>query len=285
LVTLTPQEQLITVPDVVDMPMVQARRAIERAGFRFVLREERDEPGAGRGVVLEQDPPAGESAPQGAEIAVVVNRMPRKLTMPAVVGYPVEQVQNGLESNGLQVNVDEVWSTQPEGMVLTQEPERGTSLLAGDAVTLTVSAGVDEPIQLEVNLADLIVLESAELRQQAFRPGDVIAVTLRWQAMRPISTPYVVFVHLINAETPGEQSLVAQQDIQPMTPTTGWVAGDTVADPHQVTIPSDLPAGRYELRTGMYPQGEPSSRLQVVDPGLATVESGSILITEIEIQP
>ena len=258
---------------------------VERAGLRFVLREERDDPSARQGIVLEQDPAQGERAALGSEVFVVVNRPPRELAMPAVVGYPVEMVRSGLESDGLQVKIEETWSTQPEGMVVTQEPERGVTLYAGDAVTLTVSAGVEKPIPLEVNLADLIVLESAELRQQAFRPGDVIAVTLRWQALRSIGTPYVVFVHLIDPEASPEGSLVAQQDIQPASPTTGWVPGRTVVDPHQVTTTSDLPAGRYELRTGMYPQGQPSSRLSIVDPGLAMAEAGSILIAEIEIRP
>jgi hypothetical protein len=57
-----------------------------------------------------------------------------------------------------------------------------------------------------------------------------------------------------------------------------------VVDPHQVGIPAGLPAGRYQLRTGMYPQGQPGSRLPVVDAGLTKAESNSILIIEVEIR-
>jgi serine/threonine protein kinase len=281
LVTLTPEVQLVSVPNVVGKPIEEARKIVERDGLRFVLLEERDEQGAGRGVVLEQKPASGELAPLDSAVSVVVNRPARELTMPLVVGYPVEIVRNGLESDGLRVAVEEVWSTQPEGMVTTQEPERGAMIRVGDPVTLTVSGGVDVPIPLEVNLADTIVLESAELRQEAFQPGGVIAVTLRWRALRSMDAHYVVFVHLIGPDG----RLVAQQDVEPMSPTTTWVPGIEVVDPHQVTIPAGQPSGRYQLRAGLYPQGQSGDRLPVVDAGRTTGESNSILIAEIEIQP
>jgi serine/threonine-protein kinase len=246
-----------------------------------VLLEEREEPGVEEGIVLEQSPAPDALVPVGAEVSIVVSVPGRELTMPGVAGYPVQMVQDGLESDGLQVSIEEVWSTKPGGMVVAQEPERGTMICVGDTVTLTVSGGVDIPIPLEVNLADLVVLKSAELRQEMFRSGDVIAVTLRWQALRSIDPHYVVFVHLIGSDG----HLVAQQDVEPITPTTAWTPGVEIADPHQVTIPADQHAGRYQLRTGMYPQGQSGSRLPVVDPGFTTVELSSILIVEIEIQP
>ncbi len=280
LVTVTPDAQLIAVPGLLGSSVDEARRAVERAGLRFVLLEERDEPGADDGVVLEQSPAPGERVPLDAEVAVVVNRPRRELTLPGVVGYPVEMVQNGLESDGLRVVVEEVWSPQPEGMVVTQEPGRGVTLRADDTVTLTVSGGVDVPIPLDVNLANLIVLEAASLRKGIFQPGDVIALTLRWHAVRSIDTHYTVFVHVMGSDG----NLVAQQDAEPISPTTEWMASVGVMTPHQVVIPADLPAGRYQLRVGMYPQGQPGARLPVVDAGLTTAELDSILIAEFEVQ-
>ena len=280
-VTLTPDVPLVSVPGLVGRPVEEARVMVERAGLRFVLQEEREEPDAERGTVLEQAPAPGESVPLDSDVSVVVNRPARELKMPGVVDYPVDIVQSGLESDGLRVQVSQVWSNEPEGMVLAQEPERGTTVYAGDTVTLTVSGGVEIPIPLEANLAELIVLESAELRQETFQPGGIVAVTLRWRALRSVGdTHYVVFVHLIGPDG----GLVAQQDMEPVSPTSAWVPGVGVVDPHQVAIPAGEPAGRYQLRTGMYPQGRPGSRLPVVDPGLTTVESDSVLIAEIEVQ-
>jgi serine/threonine protein kinase len=281
LVTFTPEVQLISVPNILGKPREEAQEMLARAGLRFALLEERDEPDAERDIVLEQSPAPDELVPFDTEVSVVVSGSGRELTMPGVVDYPVDLVQDGLESDGLRVAIDRVWSAQPEGMVLKQEPEQGTAVYAGDTVTLTVSGGVDIPIPLEVNLAHLITLESAELRQETFPPGGVIAVTLRWRAQRSIDAPYVVFVHLIGPDG----NLVAQQDIEPLTPTTAWTPGVESVDPHQVTIPRGQPTGLYQLRAGMYPQGQPHYRLPVVDEGLTTAESDSILIAEIEVKP
>ncbi|MBU0705327.1 MAG: Stk1 family PASTA domain-containing Ser/Thr kinase [Chloroflexi bacterium] len=282
LVTLTPIAQLVPVPNVEGQELDKAQRTVERAGLRFVLLEERDEPGTEGGVVLEQNPPPGELVPLGAEISIVASGTGRELKMPGVVDYPVDMVRDGLESDGLRVNVEKVWSTETEGKVIAQEPESGTTIRVGDTVTLTVSGGVNINIPLQVNLDNQVMLESAELRQETFAPGGVIAVTLRWRALRSIGTHYVVFVHLVDDP---QAPAVAQQDVAPFTPTTAWVPGVEIVDPHQITIPANLPPGQYQLRVGMYPQGESSHQLPVVDAGLTTVESGRILITEIEIKP
>jgi serine/threonine protein kinase len=282
LTTSTPQEtQSIPVPNVVGRSEEEAREMLMQAGLRFVLLEERDEPGTEEGIVLEQDPAPDELVPLDTEVLVVISGPGRELTMPGVIDYPLEIVQNGLESDGLQVAVDKIWSTQPQGMVLEQEPKQGTTLHAGDTVTLTVSGGVDIPIPLEVNLAHIIVLGNAELRQETFKPGGVIAVTLRWRALRSMDTSYVVFIHLLDTDG----NLIAQQDTEPLSPTTSWVPGVESADPHQIAIPAGQLPGLYQLRVGMYPQGQPSYRLPIVDEGLTTVESDSILIAEIEITP
>ncbi len=281
LVTLTPATATasVIVPNLIGRPAEEAQAEVERVGLRFALQEEREDPTAERDTVLEQNPAPGEQAPPDSTISVVINRPARELTMPRIEDYPVDLVKDGLESDGLQVTIDEVWSTDPEGHVLAQVPQPGTTVHAGDTVTLTVSGGVDIPIPLQVNLANLIMLENAELRQNSFRPGGVVAVTLHWHAARSINTHYVVFLHLLDANG----DLVAQQDIEPITPTIDWVPGVEITDPHQVTIPTEQPAGQYQLRTGMYPQGQPNYRLPIVDTGSTTQDSDSILIAEIEI--
>lgn len=279
--TLTPVVQMVPLPDVVGKPVEEARATLTGQGFHVVVSGERDELGVAAGTVLEQHPQAGTSVPLNSQVSIVVSGPGRELTMPNVVGYMLDVVKDGLESSGLNLTIEEKWSQQARGIILAQEPLPDTKVHAGDGVTLTVSGGMNVPIPLEVNLANLITLRSAEVRQQSFRPGSILAVTLRWQAMRPIGTHYVVFVHVIG---PGGR-LVAQQDEEPFTPTTQWAPGIEIVDPHMVDIPADLPPGWYQLRTGMYPQGQPYSRLPVVDQGLTTTESDSILIAEIEVRP
>jgi len=281
-VTGAPEPQMVVVPDVLGKSIDDAREVVEERGLHFVVLDERDEPGVEGGIVLEQSPAHGERRPLDSDLSVVVSSFRRELVMPDLVGYSVEIVQEGLESDGLNVFLEEVWSTKSEGVVVAQEPDPDTAIRAGDAVTLTVSGGVDVPIPLEVNLDDKIMLESAELRQRTFRPGEMIGVTLRWRALSSVDSRYVVFVHLV--DDPHGPPL-AQQDTEPPTPTLEWMQGMQLADPHQVAIPADQAPGRYQLRVGMYPQGQPNHQLPVVDAGLTTVEVHRILVTEIKIRP
>jgi serine/threonine-protein kinase len=280
LATVTRPGELVQVPELVGRSVEEAQRTLATGRLRYIL-EERAMPGAKRGIVLEQSPRSGDLVAEGSEITLIVNRSDRELVMPDVIGYQVALVQDGLRSDNLQVRVEEVWSQRVAGIVLGQEPGAGVVLYAGDPVTLTVSGPDSIPIPLEVNLADRVTLLSAQIYQKAFQPGDVIRITLRWQALQPLDTDYTVFVHLLG---PGG-GLVSQHDARPALPTPGWTTGAEVVDPHQVSIPTNQPSGPYQLRVGMYPDGQPGSRMPVVDPGQTTVDSNSILITELQIGP
>jgi hypothetical protein len=62
---------------------------------------------------------------------------------------------------------------------------------------------------------------------------------------------YTVFVQLLNSDW----QVVAQEDLQPQAgaaPTTTWLPGEVLADPHTLSLPEDLPSGEYRLITGMY---------------------------------
>jgi hypothetical protein len=151
-------------------------------------------------------------------------------------------------------------------------------------LTLVLSSGT--VISLNVNLGNVITLDSAELERDTFRPGENIQVTFRWQSrVRSIPVGYKVFVHLIGPLSPQP---VAQVDSEPqggLAPTTMWNKGVLVPDSYSLFVPVNAPHGKYILRVGMYPSNSPSSRLPVVDPGKTSAESDSILVKEITIGP
>ena len=87
--------------------------------------------------------------------------------------------------------------------------------------------------------------------QCGVRPGQKLAVTLYWQADKEMVSNEHIFVHL--ADSSGRP--LAQHDGPPRNgtyPTTVWQRGDVVADRHELVVPLDLPAGTYQLLTGMY---------------------------------
>jgi hypothetical protein len=188
-------------------------------------------------------------------------------------------MQKGLESMGLNVVVETTWSSEAEGQVTAQQPEPDAPVRSGETVTLTVAGGSE--IALSVNLDNRIQLKGAVMQQRVFSPGEMLGIALRWEANRAVDERYVVFVHLIAPDG----SLVTQDDRQPHLHTAQWNPGIEIVDPHQLTIPAAASPGRYQLRTGMYPDGQPGSRLAVIDPGLTTEEANSILVAEIEVVP
>jgi len=123
---------------------------------------------------------------------------------------------------------------------------------------------------LAVDLADGVTLRGYDLSATEVAPGEVITLTLYWEARESPSADYQVFVHLLGD---GPEPL-AQGDGPPLLgdyPTTMWAPGEVVADSHPVTLPADLPPGRYRLLVGMYDLAT-MARLARLDGGGDSVE-------------
>jgi hypothetical protein len=83
------------------------------------------------------------------------------------------------------------------------------------------------------------------------RPGDVLPVSLLWQALASVPEDYTVGVYLLS----NDGQLVAQHDSFPVNyfePTTSWRAGSLHRDNHGLLLPSALPPGEYELWVALY---------------------------------
>ncbi len=113
-----------------------------------------------------------------------------------------------------------------------------------------------------VNFGDQIALIGYDVSAEQASPGDVVDVTVYWQAERPLDIGYQVFVHLLRVEGP----LVAQSDkINPGDfPTRQWPLDKYIRDKHHLQLPSDLPPGEYVIAAGLWVQAE-GWRLPVFD--------------------
>jgi hypothetical protein len=104
-----------------------------------------------------------------------------------------------------------------------------------------------ETIRLDATFGGNIRLDSAVFYQQ----GGSVSVILGWSGVRAIETDYKVFVHLLAADG----FLLAQHDGSPQggyAPASSWIPGQTVSDGHSLSLPLDLPPGRYQLVVGLY---------------------------------
>ena len=126
--------------------------------------------------------------------------------------------------------------------------------LLAEPVSQGLPAGA---IRLDARFGDRIHLVGAVLGESAVQPGDILALTLYWEALQPVERDYTVFVHLL-----GEHDrVIAQRDASPglgARPTSQWVPGQEVADPYLLALPIGAFApdravwevGLYEPQTG-----------------------------------
>ena len=98
---------------------------------------------------------------------------------------------------------------------------------------------------------DNIRLLGYELDTSLVESGEPVRLVLYWQALAEIEREYTVFVHILDASG----QLVAQRDSMPRDntlPTTHWLAGRVIDDPHLLALPQGLEPGRYRVAVGLY---------------------------------
>ncbi|MCD6290704.1 MAG: glycosyltransferase family 39 protein [Anaerolineae bacterium] len=104
---------------------------------------------------------------------------------------------------------------------------------------------------LDVQIGSFAHLIGYDLDIQDPTPSGRIILTLYWEALGAADQEYTVFVHLLDAA--GE--FRGQADAPPGNgayPTTGWLAGEYLADRHALTIAADATPGPHLLEIGMY---------------------------------
>jgi len=103
----------------------------------------------------------------------------------------------------------------------------------------------------DVTFGNAANLVGYDLIRDVVQAGGPLALTLHWRALAATERPLVVFVHLVDER--GE--VRGYGDGEPGSgafPTTGWLAGEYLADEHTVVVAPDAPAASYRLAIGLY---------------------------------
>jgi eukaryotic-like serine/threonine-protein kinase len=133
------------VPDVVGMPLADARTELVDAGFVVGEISQRPSADQAEGTVLEQDPDGGDRADVGSEIDLVVSSGPEPVPVPDVTGIPRQRAVNLLREAGFEVREGEREpSDQNAGIVLRQNPDAGVEADPGSTVIIVVSSGPED---------------------------------------------------------------------------------------------------------------------------------------------
>ena len=104
---------------------------------------------------------------------------------------------------------------------------------------------------LEVTLGDRIRLLGYDFGKGTVTAGEVLPLTLYWQALTEVEERYKVFVHLLDAH----DHIVGQRDAEPsngVRPTTIWPVGEVVTDRYGLLVLPATPPGEVRLEVGMY---------------------------------
>ncbi|HEX7254330.1 MAG TPA: Stk1 family PASTA domain-containing Ser/Thr kinase [Gaiellaceae bacterium] len=130
----------VAVPFVEGVRAPVARNRIQNAGLRPVPRQESSD-SVPRGIVIRQEPDAGERIQRGNAVRYFVSTGKPRVQVPEVVGARESDAVATLRAAGLVPRVVDIFSDEPEGTVIAQDPKGGTSIVEGTDVRLNVSKG------------------------------------------------------------------------------------------------------------------------------------------------
>ncbi len=130
----------VAVPLVEGLRAPQARRRIMDAGLKPRAVDESSD-SVPRGIVIRQEPDAGERVQRGNVVRYFVSSGKPRVQVPEVVGARESDAVATLRQAGLVPKVVDIFSDEPSGTVIAQDPKGGTTIVEGSDVRLNVSKG------------------------------------------------------------------------------------------------------------------------------------------------
>jgi beta-lactam-binding protein with PASTA domain len=154
------------VPNVVGTKVGDAVESLTGAGFvaapTAVFSEE------AKGQVVAQSPAGGQSAANGATIAINVSKGTGTVSMPSLTGLTADQAEAQLAQLGLETTNETVPGPPPEGTVIAQNPAAGTTLQTGSSAHFNISDGAKPA---NVSVPNLVGLPRSEAQTQLTQLG------------------------------------------------------------------------------------------------------------------
>lgn len=152
-VTVSKGQRLITVPNMVNKDAEIARSELVSAGFVPVIREIYDD-NIAKGMVVKTEPEAGTEYPDGKEVQIFVSQGPveTQVKVPNVVGLTQAKAIATLKESKLNYEVEEIKYDGEKGKVVEQSVKEGTYVDKSTTVTIYISTGETDPIDLTINI-------------------------------------------------------------------------------------------------------------------------------------
>lgn len=163
--------EVLPVPDVVNMTVVEAQAALEEKGFEVEL-EERYGNAVKPGTVMEQSPKAGEKRKQGSTIYLTISKGAELKTVPEIIGMSLSKAENLLKDEGYTIGkiTKKFDSSKTVGIVLEQFPKAMDKAPKGSKINLVVNEG-------EKTVPNVVGQKLATAKQLLEKEGLVVGST------------------------------------------------------------------------------------------------------------
>lgn len=191
------------VPDVTGMPLEEAFRTLRQAELEVRSYPE-NVPGQPADQIINQNPVAGAVVRRGRSVTLGVNNPPADTRVPTLTGRQEAELETMLADAGLTLGeVSYEYSSDPEGSVISQNPEGGSMLTSGESVAVVVSRG--QELQ-RVTMPDVSGLSVNEARQQLSALGitriDAVATSLSYDRPGRVSQQFPAANERVAVSTP-----------------------------------------------------------------------------------
>lgn len=166
---LTHHGQELSVPDLTNMKVHEAKYTAEVEGLKVLVVDSVYIRRMGRGLVYSQNPKPGSKVKKGRKIRLTINSVnPKKVQMPNLVGYSMRQAKAELLSRGLAVGKLIYVSDMATNNVLRQlykdrEIQSGTLVESGTAIDLMVGLNPEDNQTYVPNVIGLKYLRAEDV--------------------------------------------------------------------------------------------------------------------------
>ena len=134
-----PPPALVPVPDVVGQDVAEATETLEAEGFVVEIAEEESDT-VETDIVIGSNPSAGTEVAEGTTVVLSVSTGLGDVVVPDFSGMTISEATTTAEEVGLAITfVEDPNSPDPEGIVISQNPEEGTTVEAGTEVVAQLS--------------------------------------------------------------------------------------------------------------------------------------------------
>ncbi|WP_329338978.1 Stk1 family PASTA domain-containing Ser/Thr kinase [Streptomyces sp. NBC_01352] len=130
----------VAVPNFIGQTQDDAQKQAINAGLKFTTSEKACE-AQPKGQVCEQDPKPETKVQKDTTVNLVVSTGAPKVTVPSVIGLPVDEAKEQLSGDDYEftVKTETRESSDDPGSVLDQDPVKGEEVEKGSTITLTIA--------------------------------------------------------------------------------------------------------------------------------------------------